>query len=72
VHELIVGTGEGSHLRWGNAVFSCKFLNSHGLGSVLGSVLRGARGQKKPHEHWKVHVLFAQSYCDCALVCRIS
>jgi hypothetical protein len=21
VHELIVGTGEGSHLRWGNAVF---------------------------------------------------
>ena len=36
--------------------FPCKFLNSHGLGSVLGSVLRGARGQKKPHEHWKVHV----------------
>lgn len=52
--------------------FPCKFLNSHGLGSVLGSVLRGARGQKKPHEHWKVHVFFAQYYYDCALVCRIS
>ena len=51
---------------------SCKFLNSHGLGSVLGSVLRGARGQKKPHEHWKVHVFFAQYDYDCALVCRIS
>ena len=36
--------------------FPCKFLNSHGLGSVLGSVLRGARGQKKTNLHWKVHV----------------
>ena len=46
----------GDHICVGvTPFFSCEFLNSHGLGCVLGSVLRGARGQKKTHERWNVH-----------------